>query len=119
MNSGAYLIIEQTEAMYVIDVNSGKNNSKKSSDSYVLSVNMEAAKEIMRQIRLRNLSGIIIIDFINMEDETMKEQLMQELKRLAKLDRIQTTIVDMTPLGLIEITRKKTKRSLRAQLESL
>lgn len=119
MNSGAYLIIEQTEAMYVIDVNSGKNNSKKSSDSYVLSVNMEAAKEIMRQIRLRNLSGIIIIDFINMEDETMKEQLMQELKRLAKLDRIQTTIVDMTPLGLIEITRKKTKRSLKAQLESL
>ena len=119
MNSGAYLIIEQTEAMYVIDVNSGKNNSKKSSDSYVLSVNMEAAKEIMRQIRLRNISGIIIIDFINMEDETMKEQLMQELKRLAKLDRIQTTIVDMTPLGLIEITRKKTKRSLRAQLESL
>lgn len=119
MNSGAYLIIEQTEAMYVIDVNSGKNNSKKSSDSYVLSVNVEAAKEIMRQIRLRNLSGIIIIDFINMEDETMKEQLMQELKRLAKLDRIQTTIVDMTPLGLIEITRKKTKRSLKAQLESL
>lgn len=119
MNSGAYLIIEQTEAMYVIDVNSGKNNSKKSSDSYVLSVNMEAAKEIMRQIRLRNLSGIIIIDFINMEDETMKEQLMQELKRLAKLDRIQTTIVDMTPLGLIEITRKKTTRSLKAQLESL
>lgn len=118
LNSGAYLIIEQTEAMYVIDVNSGKNNTKKSSDSYVLSVNMEAAKEIMHQIRLRNLSGIILVDFINMETDSMKETLMQELKTLARLDRIQTTIVDMTPLGLIEITRKKTKSSLKAQLKS-
>lgn len=118
MKSGAYLIIEQTEAMYVIDVNSGKNNSKKTSDSYIFSINLEAAKEIMRQIHLRNLSGIIIVDFINMEDDSMKEQLLQELKKLARLDRIQTTIVDMTPLGLIEITRKKTKRSLKAQLES-
>lgn len=117
MNSGAYLIIEQTEAMYVIDVNSGKNNSKKISDSYVLSINLEAAREIMRQIRLRNLSGIIIVDFINMEDAAMKEQLMQELTTLAKRDRIQTTIIDMTPLGLIEITRRKTKRSIKAQLE--
>lgn len=119
MNSGAYLIIEQTEAMYVIDVNSGKNNTKKAADSYVLSINLEAAKEIMRQIRLRNLSGIIIIDFINMEDMSMQEQLMQELTALAKLDRIQTTVVDMTPLGLVEITRKKTKKSLKAQFESL
>lgn len=118
MNSGAYLVIEQTEAMYVIDVNSGKNNTKKSTDSYILSINMEAATEIMRQIRLRNLSGIIMIDFINMEEESMKEQLMQELKKLARLDRIQTTIVDFTALGLVEITRKKTKRSLKAQLES-
>ena len=72
----------------------------------------------MRQIRLRNLSGIIIVDFINMEEETMQEQLMQELKALARLDRIQTTIVDMTPLGLIEITRKKTKKALKAQFAS-
>lgn len=118
LNSGAYLVIEQTEAMYVIDVNSGKNTTKKPTDSYMLSINLEAAKEIMRQIRLRNLSGIIIIDFINMEEASMKEQLMQELKRLARLDRIPTTIVDMTALGLIEITRKKTKRSLKAQLGS-
>ena len=118
LNSGAYLVIEQTEAMYVIDVNSGKNTTKKPTDSYMLSINLEAAKEIMRQIRLRNLSGIIIIDFINMEEASMKERLMQELKRLARLDRIPTTIVDMTALGLIEITRKKTKRSLKAQLGS-
>lgn len=113
--SGAYLVIEQTEAMYVIDVNSGKNITKKISDSYNLSINIEAAKEIMRQIRLRNLSGIIMVDFINMDTPSMNEQLLQELKKLAKLDRIQTTIVDMTPLGLIEITRKKTKKSLKAQ----
>lgn len=118
MNSGAYLVIEQTEAMYVIDVNSGKNTPKKKSDSYIFSINLEAAKEIMRQIRLRNLSGIIIVDFINMEEEAMQEQLMQELKALARLDRIQTTIVDMTPLGLIEITRKKTKKALKAQFAS-
>lgn len=118
MNSGSYLVIEQTEAMYVIDVNSGKNTAKKKSDSYVLSINLEAAREIMRQIRLRNLSGIIIVDFINMEEKFMQEQLMQELKALARLDRIQTTIVDMTPLGLIEITRKKTKKSLKAQFTS-
>ena len=104
--------------MYVIDVNSGKNTTKKTSDSYILSINLEAAKEIMRQIRLRNLSGIILIDFINMEEESMKEQLMQELKKLAHLDRIPTTVVDMTALDLVEITRKKTKRSLKAQLES-
>lgn len=116
LNSGAYLIIEQTEAMYVIDVNSGKNITKKPTNSYMLSINLEAAKEIMRQIRLRNLSGIILVDFINMEEASMKEQLMQELKKLARLDRIPTTIVDMTTLGLVEITRKKTKRSLKAQL---
>lgn len=116
--SGAYLVIEQTEAMYVIDVNSGKNTTKKTTASYIYSINLEAAKEIMRQIKLRNLSGIILIDFINMEDNTMKEQLMQELKKLARLDRISTTIVDMTALGLVEITRKKTKRSLKAQFDS-
>ncbi len=118
LNSGAYLVIEQTEAMYVIDVNSGKNTTKKTTDSYILSINLEAAKEIMRQIRLRNLSGIILIDFINMEEESMKEQLLQELRKLAHLDHIPTTVVDMTALGLVEITRKKTKRSLKAQLES-
>ena len=116
LNSGAYLVIEQTEAMYVIDVNSGKNITKKPTDSYILLINMEAAREIMRQIHLRNLSGIILVDFINMEEDSMKEQLMQELKKLARLDRIPTTIVDMTALGLVEITRKKTKRSLKAQL---
>lgn len=116
LKSGAYLVIEQTEAMYVIDVNSGKNNASKSNAEYIFNINIEAAHEIIRQISLRNLSGIIMVDFINMEDPDKNEQLLNELRKLAKQDRILTTIVDMTPLGLIEITRKKTKKALKEQI---
>ena len=103
--------------MYVIDVNSGKNIAKKSNAQYILSINIEAAHEIMRQISLRNLSGMIIVDFINMEDSSKADTLIHELRKLAKQDKILTTIVDMTPLGLVEITRKKTKRSFKEQLK--
>ena len=116
LKSGAYLVIEQTEAMYVIDVNSGKNNASKSNAEYIFNINIEAAHEIIRQISLRNLSGIIMVDFINMEDPDKNEQLLNELRKLAKQDRILTTIVDMTPLGLIEITRKKTKKAIKEQI---
>ncbi len=116
LSSGAYLVIEKTEAMYVIDVNSGKNITKKDSSAYVYQINIEAADEIMRQIRLRNLAGIILIDFINMEDEQKDTLLLQELKRLAKKDRILTRVVDITALGLVEITRRKTTKSLAEQL---
>lgn len=109
-------MIEKTEAMYVIDVNSGKNITKKDSSAYVYQINIEAADEIMRQIRLRNLAGIILIDFINMEDEQKDTLLLQELKRLAKKDRILTRVVDITALGLVEITRRKTTKSLAEQL---
>jgi len=118
LKSGAYLVIEKTEAMYVIDVNSGKNITKKDNAEYIYQINMEAAAEIMRQIRLRNLSGMILIDFINMEDEKKDAALLQELQTLAKQDRILTTVVDITALGLVEITRKKTTKSLHEQLES-
>lgn len=118
LKSGAYLVIEQTEAMYVIDVNSGKNISGKNNSEYIYAINLEAAREIMRQIALRNLSGIILVDFINMEEVDMQEKLLEELRLLARKDRILTTIVDMTPLGLIEITRKKTKKALKEQLNS-
>lgn len=116
LKSGAYLIIEKTEAMYVIDVNSGKNITKKDYAQYIASINSEAAVEIMRQIRLRNLTGIIIIDFINMEDKDKEAQLLNELKALAKQDRVLTTVVDITPLGLVEITRKKTTKALNELL---
>lgn len=116
LKSGAYLVIEKTEAMYVIDVNSGKNISKKNTEEYIYQINLEAAKEIMRHIRLRNLTGMILVDFINMEDNEKENTLLQELRVLAKKDRILTTIVDITALGLVEITRKKTTKSLAEQL---
>lgn len=116
LKSGAYLVIEKTEAMYVIDVNSGKNISKKENAEYIYQINMEAASEIMRQIRLRNLTGIIMIDFINMEDSAKDHALLQQLRVLAKKDSILTTIVDITALGIVEITRKKTTKSLAEQL---
>lgn len=116
LKSGAYLVIEKTEAMYVIDVNSGKNISKKASAKYILTINLEAAHEIMYQLRLRNLTGIILVDFINMENTDDKEKLMCELKQAAKSDPIQTVVVDMTALDLVEITRQKNHKSLAEQL---
>lgn len=116
LKSGAYLIIEKTEAMYVIDVNSGKNITKKDNAEYIYQINMESAREIMRQIRLRNLTGMILIDFINMDDAEKDAVLLQELRTLAKKDYILTNVVDITALGLVEITRKKTTKSLREQL---
>ncbi|MDE6054519.1 MAG: ribonuclease E/G [Lachnospiraceae bacterium] len=116
LKSGAYLVIEKTEAMYVIDVNSGKNIAKKANTEYIYQINMEAANEIMRQIRLRNLTGMILVDFINMDDVEKENALLQELRVLAKKDHILTTIVDITALGLVEITRKKTTKSLAEQL---
>ncbi len=118
LKSGAYLVIEKTEAMYVIDVNSGKNITKKDNAAYIYQINMEATVEIMRQIRLRNLSGMILVDFINMEDKQQATALLQELRALAKQDRVLTSVVDITALGLVEITRKKTTKSLYEQLEN-
>lgn len=115
LKTGGYLIIQPTEALTVIDVNSGKAISKKDSENGALKVNMEAAKESARQIRLRNLSGIIIIDFINMESEENIKQLLREFRKFLSADPIQTTLVDITSLGLIEVTRKKVRRSLMDQ----
>lgn len=116
LKSGANLIIEPTEAMTVIDVNSSKNCSKKDYEENVLKINLEAAKEIARQLRLRNLSGIILVDFINMRTKEEEDTLIDFLKKCLKEDRIQTTFVDMTRLGLVEITRKKYRKSLREQV---
>lgn len=118
LKSGAYLVIEKTEAMYVIDVNSGKNIKKKANAEYIQSINLEAAREVMYQIRLRNLTGMILIDFINMDNADGKEQLMQELRLYARQDSIPTTVVDMTALELVEITRQKNFKSLAEQIST-
>lgn len=110
LKSGANLIIEYTEAMTVIDVNTAKNITKKDKDTHIYKINLEAAQEITRQLRLRNLSGIIIVDFINIENEQYQAELIQELKKLLKQDPVPCNYVDITALGLVEITRKKVQK---------
>lgn len=117
LKSGAYLVIQPTEALTVVDVNSGKAvagkpSMKKSVDEAFYKINLEAARETMRQLRLRNLSGIILVDFINMQEQVWRERLMEELRGLAGRDPVRTMVVDMTKLNLVEITRKKIKRPL-------
>ena len=111
LKSGANIIIEQLETMTVIDVNSGKNISK--NEDSILSINKEAAVEIARQLRLRNISGMIIIDFINMKSKEYVTELIQVLKEQIKKDPIPCSFMDVTKLGLIELTRKKTYKSLK------
>ena len=112
LKSGASLVIEPTEAMTVIDVNSGKSIKGKNAEEQFLKINIEAAKEIARQLRLRNISGIVMIDFINMKEESHNHELMKNLAEYVRTDPVRTTVVDMTKLGLVELTRQKGKRAL-------
>lgn len=114
---GGYLIIEPTEAMVVIDVNSGKAESTSKSknnlkENYILNINIEAAKEVARQLRLRNYSGMIMVDFINMSSDENKQKLLSILDTYLKEDTVKTRLVDMTALGIVEITRKKVNKPL-------
>ncbi|MGN0170275.1 MAG: ribonuclease E/G [Lachnospiraceae bacterium] len=115
LKSGAYLIIQPTEALTVIDVNSGKN-IKKNKNDYYLTVNLEAAQEIARQLKLRNISGICIIDFIDLPEESQRNELIRFMRDKCRNDRVPTTVVDMTKLHLMEITRKKTDPTLYEQI---
>ena len=116
LKSGAFLVIEPTEAMTVIDVNTGKSSVSNACEKSFLPCNIEAAREIARQLRLRNISGIIIIDFINMNNPVDRETLLAELKAITSSDPTETKVVDMTPLGLVEITRMKRRRPLSEDL---
>lgn len=115
LKTGGYLIIQPTEALTVIDVNSGKNTSKSDSEDGAMKVNLEAAREAARQIRLRNLSGIILVDFINLKRDENTHRLLHEFRYYLSKDPIQTTLVDMTTLGLVEVTRKKVRRPLHEE----
>jgi len=116
LRNGGYLVIQPTEALTVIDVNSGKSAGKGKNEEGILKINLEAAREAARQIRLRNLSGIIIIDFINLESEENVGLLLKEFRIRLAGDPIQTTLVDITPLNLVEVTRKKVHRPLYEQI---
>ena len=119
MKSGAYLIIQPTEALTVIDVNSGKNTSGKNAEEYYYKINLEAASEISRQLRLRNISGIVIVDFINMAKEEQRKELMHQFRLSLKEDPVPVRLVDITKLGLVELTRKKERKTLLEQVAQL
>ena len=116
LKSGAYLIIQQTEALTVIDVNSGKIQKKNPKDDIYFEINKEAAREIALQLKLRNLSGIVIVDFISQNTKEQDNELLSYLSGLVKKDSVKTNVIDMTPLGLVEITRKKVHKSLKEQM---
>ena len=107
--SGGFIVIDQTEALTAIDVNTGHFVGDLNLSDTVYKVNIEAAEMIMRQLRLRDLGGIIIVDFIDMPRDDYKEGLLKFLRNEAKKDKVLTKVIDMTPLGLVEITRKRSK----------
>lgn len=119
LKSGGYLVIEPTEALTSIDVNTGKTVKKGSSEETFFKTNKEAAVEIARQLRLRNISGMILIDFINMQDGAHDKELMKLLQEELKKDPIRATVHDMTMLGLVEVTRMKVRPSIYEQIKQL
>ncbi|MFS0861714.1 Rne/Rng family ribonuclease [Fredinandcohnia sp. 179-A 10B2 NHS] len=117
LENGAYLLIEQTEALTVIDVNTGKFQGKESLRDTVFKTNQAAATEIARQLRLRDISGIILIDFIDMKDKDERQKIMQALRSASKGDRNRIIIHGFTSLGILEVTRKKVRQDLSAILQ--
>lgn len=110
LKSGGFLVIQQTEAFVSIDVNSGKYTGKKKAEETYRKINLEAAEEIARQIRLRNLSGIILVDFINMKNPDHQDELFHVLQKYLRRDPVKTRAVDITPLHILEMTRQKVNR---------
>ncbi|HET7704830.1 MAG TPA: Rne/Rng family ribonuclease [Thermoanaerobaculia bacterium] len=116
LKSGGYIVINQTEALVAIDVNTGKYVGKKNLEETVFRTNLEAAKEIVRQIRLRDLGGIIVLDFIDMEEASNRDKLFETLEEEIKKDRSKTKILQISEFGLIEMTRKRVRQSLERSL---
>lgn len=112
LKSGGYIVIDETEALTAIDVNTGKYTGSKNLEDTVVTTNLEACEEIARQIRLRDISGIIIIDFIDMKNDDDVMLVMNRLDEHLKLDRNRANIIGITKLGLVELTRKKIRNSL-------
>lgn len=116
LKSGGYIVIEHTEALVAIDVNTGRYVGRQNLEETILKTNLEAVKEIAYQIRLRDIGGLIIIDFIDMEKKSNRERVFNALKEALKKDRSKTHVVPMSDLGLIEMTRKRTRETLNRML---
>lgn len=112
LKSGGYIVIDEAEALVVIDVNTGRFVGKKDLEDTILKTNLEAVKEIAHQLRIRNCGGIIIIDFIDMEKESHREKIMEALKEEVLKDRAKVNVLSMSSLGLVEMTRKRIRPSL-------
>jgi len=118
LRSGGYIIIERTEALTAIDVNTGRFVGKRNQEETIVKTNLEATQEIVRQLRLRNVGGIIILDFIDMEKEGNRKKVYEALKEALKKDKARTNILKISELGLVEMTRQRTRESLENQLLS-
>ncbi len=118
LDKGAFIVIESTEAMTVVDVNSGKFTGKDDFEQTILKTNKLAAAEMAKQLVLRNLSGIILIDFIDMKKESHRQEVIDTFSKAIASDTQRTTIVGFTPLGILEVTRKRTRQSLMNYLTS-
>ncbi len=118
LRSGGYIIIERTEALTAIDVNTGRFVGKRNQEETIVRTNLEAAHEVVRQLRLRNVGGIIIIDFIDMEKESNRKKVYDALRDALKKDKARSNILKISELGLVEMTRQRTRESLENQLLS-
>jgi ribonuclease G len=112
MPSGGYLIFEQTEAMYVVDVNSGRYAAKRDQEENSLKTNLEAAREIAKQLRLRDIGGIIVVDFIDLKDDVNRKKVYDEMKKEFRKDRAKTNLLPMSDFGLVQITRQRIRPSV-------
>ncbi|MFQ5520581.1 MAG: ribonuclease E/G, partial [Candidatus Methylomirabilia bacterium] len=116
LKSGGYIVIDQTEALVAIDVNTGKYIGKRDFEETVRKINLEAVGEVVRQIRLRDLGGLIIIDFIDMEREEHRQQVFRALKQALAGDKARTNVLEISELGLVEMTRKRVRQDLQSLL---
>src|SRR5947207_4669438 len=116
LKSGGYLIFEQTESLTTVDVNTGRYVGKKNQEETILRVNLEAAKQIVQQLRLRNIGGIIVIDFIDMEKAANRKKVFDALQEALGKDKARSNVLRISELGLVQMTRKRTADSLEQLL---
>ena len=119
MSCGGYLVIDYTEAMTVIDVNSGRYSGRENLEETIMQINREAAVEIARQLRLRDIGGIIVVDFIDMHTQEHQQEILQVLQQALSNDKMKPRVQDITVLNLVEITRKKARQNLSTVLYAL
>jgi ribonuclease G len=118
LKSGGYLVIDETEALIAVDVNTGHHKGKGSQEEAILEVNLEAVEEVARQLRLRNIGGLVVLDLIDMKSRKHQKQVYRALKDALKRDRARTNVLEISELGLLEMSRQRQDRSILSMLTS-